>query len=65
MTVEMRLAKAYMLGMARAPRLRAAAVLFGYGVAIFALRERPGRREQLGTGLLVVAILGLLWDRAA
>ena len=40
-------------------------VLFGYGVAIFALRERPGRREQLGTGLLVVAIFGLLWDRAA
>jgi uncharacterized membrane protein len=40
-------------------------VLFGYAVAIFALRERPGRREQVGTALLVVAILGLLWDRAA
>jgi drug/metabolite transporter (DMT)-like permease len=40
-------------------------VLFGYGVAIFAMRERPGRRELLGTGLLVVAIVGLLWDRAA
>jgi drug/metabolite transporter (DMT)-like permease len=39
-------------------------VLFGYGVAIFGLRERPGRREQLGTALLVVAIFGLLWDRA-
>jgi drug/metabolite transporter (DMT)-like permease len=39
-------------------------VLFGYGVAIFALRERPGRREQVGTALLVLAILGLLWDRA-
>ena len=40
-------------------------VLFGYGVAIFAMRERPSGREQLGTALLVVAILGLLWDRAA
>jgi drug/metabolite transporter (DMT)-like permease len=39
-------------------------VLFGYGVAVFALRERPSRREQLGTVLLVVAILALLWDRA-
>jgi len=39
-------------------------VLFGYGVAIVAMRERPSRREQLGTALLVVAILGLLWDRA-
>jgi drug/metabolite transporter (DMT)-like permease len=39
-------------------------VLFGYGVAIFAMRERPSGREQLGTALLVVAILGLLWDRA-
>jgi uncharacterized membrane protein len=38
-------------------------VLFGYGVAIFAMRERPSAREQLGTALLVVAILGLLWDR--
>jgi drug/metabolite transporter (DMT)-like permease len=40
-------------------------VLFGYGVAIFAMRERPSGREQLGTALLVIAILGLLWDRAA
>ncbi len=39
-------------------------VLFGYGVAIVAMRERPGRREQLGTALLMIAILGLLWDRA-
>jgi drug/metabolite transporter (DMT)-like permease len=39
-------------------------VLFGYGVAIFAMRERPSARERLGTVLLVVAILGLLWDRA-
>jgi drug/metabolite transporter (DMT)-like permease len=39
-------------------------VLFGYGVAILALRERPSARERLGTALLVVAILGLLWDRA-
>jgi drug/metabolite transporter (DMT)-like permease len=38
-------------------------VLFGYGVAVFALRQRPTGREQLGTVLLVVAILGLLWDR--
>jgi len=38
-------------------------VLFGYGVAIFALGERPGRREQLGTALLLAAILALLWDR--
>jgi drug/metabolite transporter (DMT)-like permease len=38
-------------------------VLFGYGVAVFALRQRPTGREQLGTALLVVAILGLLWDR--
>jgi drug/metabolite transporter (DMT)-like permease len=39
-------------------------VLFGYGVAVFAMRERPSARERLGTALLVVAILGLLWDRA-
>lgn len=38
-------------------------VLFGYGVAILGLGERPGRRELAGTTLLVVAILGLLWDR--
>jgi drug/metabolite transporter (DMT)-like permease len=40
-------------------------VLFGYGVAVFALGQRPTGREQLGTLLLVAAILGLLWDRAA
>lgn len=39
-------------------------VLFGYGVSIIGLGERPGPRERLGTLLLVVAILGLLWDRA-
>lgn len=39
-------------------------VLFGYGVTIFALRERPGRREVAGTLLLVLAITALLWDRA-
>lgn len=40
-------------------------VLFGYGVAVFALRQRPSAREQVGTVLLVVAILGLLWDRTS
>jgi drug/metabolite transporter (DMT)-like permease len=39
-------------------------VLFGYGVAIFALRERPSRREVVGTLLLVLAITALLWERA-
>ena len=39
-------------------------VLFGYGVSIFALRERPSAREVLGTALLVLAIAALLWDRA-
>jgi drug/metabolite transporter (DMT)-like permease len=39
-------------------------VLFGYGVSILGLRERPGPREQLGTALLVIAIGVLLWDRA-
>jgi drug/metabolite transporter (DMT)-like permease len=39
-------------------------VLFGYGVTIFALRERPSRREVAGTLLLVLAITALLWDRA-
>ncbi len=39
-------------------------VLFGYGVAIVGLGQHPSRREKLGTALLVVAILGLLWDRA-
>ena len=39
-------------------------VLFGYGVAIFGLRERPSRREVVGTALLVLAIAALLWDRA-
>ncbi len=39
-------------------------VLFGFGVTIFALRERPSRREVAGTALLVVAIVALLWERA-
>ncbi len=38
-------------------------VVFGYGVAIIGMRERPGGSEQLGTGLLMLAILALLWDR--
>jgi len=39
-------------------------VVFGYGVTIFGLRERPSRREIAGTLLLVLAIAALLWDRA-
>ena len=39
-------------------------VLFGTGVSIVAMRERPSGRELVGTLLLVVAILALLWDRA-
>ncbi len=39
-------------------------VLFGYGVAVLGFRERPSPRENAGTALLVVAIAGLLWDRA-
>ena len=39
-------------------------VLFGYGVTIFGLGERPSRREVVGTLLLVLAIAALLWDRA-
>jgi drug/metabolite transporter (DMT)-like permease len=39
-------------------------VLFGFGVTVFALRERPSRREVAGTTLLVLAIAALLWDRA-
>jgi uncharacterized membrane protein len=39
-------------------------VLFGYAVSVVAMRERPSGREVAGTLLLVVAILGLLWDRA-
>jgi len=38
-------------------------VLFGYGVSIFAFRERPSRHEAWGTALLVMAIAALLWDR--
>jgi drug/metabolite transporter (DMT)-like permease len=32
-------------------------------VSVFALRQRPGPREALGSALLVVAIVALLWDR--
>ena len=39
-------------------------VLFGFGVSVVSLRERPSGRELLGTALLVVAILALLWERA-
>jgi drug/metabolite transporter (DMT)-like permease len=38
-------------------------VLFGFGVSVLALRQRPGRRELLGSALLVLAIVALLWDR--
>ena len=38
-------------------------VLFGYGVSIFGLRERPSRRELSGTVMLMLAIVLLLWDR--
>ncbi len=39
-------------------------VLFGYGVAVLGLRERASAREVAGSALLVVAIAGLLWERA-
>ena len=39
-------------------------VLFGYGVSVVGLRERPSGREIAGSVLLGVAIAGLLWDRA-
>jgi len=39
-------------------------VLFGFGVTVLAHRERPTRREVLGTALLTVAIVALLWERA-
>jgi drug/metabolite transporter (DMT)-like permease len=39
-------------------------VLFGYGVSIVGLRERPSGPEVAGSVLLVAAIAGLLWDRA-
>jgi drug/metabolite transporter (DMT)-like permease len=38
-------------------------VLFGYGVAVLGLRERPSAREVAGSALLVVAIAGLLCER--
>ena len=39
-------------------------VVFGFGVAIFAHRQPPSRRELAGTALLVLAIAALLWERA-
>ena len=39
-------------------------VLFGFGVSVVSLRERPSRRELLGSALLVAAIVALLWERA-
>lgn len=39
-------------------------VLFGFGVSMLGLRERPSGRELLGSALLVVAIVALLWERA-
>jgi drug/metabolite transporter (DMT)-like permease len=38
-------------------------VLFGFGVSLFALRERPQARDVLGSALLLAAIGLLLWDR--
>ncbi len=40
-------------------------VLFGYGVSLLGMRERPSAREVAGSALLVVAILALLLERAA
>jgi drug/metabolite transporter (DMT)-like permease len=40
-------------------------VLFGFGVTVLGHRETPSRREVLGTALLTLAIIVLLWDRAA
>lgn len=40
-------------------------VLFGFGVSTLGLRERPSGRELAGSALLVVAIVALLWERAA
>jgi drug/metabolite transporter (DMT)-like permease len=40
-------------------------VLFGFGVTVLGHRETPSRREVLGTALLTLAIVVLLWDRAA
>ena len=39
-------------------------VLFGFGVSVVSLRERPSGRELLGSALLVGAIVLLLWERA-
>jgi drug/metabolite transporter (DMT)-like permease len=39
-------------------------VLFGYAVAVLALRERASAREVLASALLVLAIVALLWDRS-
>ncbi|MEN8162066.1 MAG: hypothetical protein ABFS41_18495 [Myxococcota bacterium] len=40
-------------------------VLFGFGVTVLLHRDTPSRRELLGTALLTLAIIGLLWERTA
>jgi drug/metabolite transporter (DMT)-like permease len=40
-------------------------VLFGLGVTVLAHRERPSRRELVGTALLVLAIAVLLLGRVS
>jgi drug/metabolite transporter (DMT)-like permease len=40
-------------------------VLFGFGVTVLVHRDVPSRRELVGTALLTLAIVGLLWERAA
>lgn len=40
-------------------------VLFSYAVSHIRFRERPTVREITGGGLLIAAILALLWERAA
>jgi drug/metabolite transporter (DMT)-like permease len=40
-------------------------VVFGFAVTVLGHRETPSRREVVGTALLTLAIVVLLWDRAA
>ncbi len=40
-------------------------VLFGFAVTVLVHREIPSRREVLGTGMLTLAIVALLFERAA
>jgi drug/metabolite transporter (DMT)-like permease len=40
-------------------------VLFGFGVTVLAHRERPSRRELVGTALLVLGIAVLLLERVS